>query len=95
MAMLTMEEAAKKSGMDPREIRRRLRNGSLKGAKKEGSWTVDSNSLANVGKDKAKGGAKAAAKPAAKKSAKKSAKSAKAKGTESSGDEWGEDEGDE
>lgn len=56
MPMITIEEAAKKSKKDPRELRRLLRNGTLKGKKEEGSWTVDSNSLANLGKADGKAG---------------------------------------
>lgn len=97
MAMLSMEDAAKKSGKDPRELRRLLRNGTLAGKKDGGSWTVDSKSLDNLGKAAAKPAAKAEkAEKAAK--GKKAAKAPKVKVSKKSkavADEWGEDAEDE
>lgn len=92
MAMLTIEEAAKKSGKDARDLRRLLRNGTLKGAKKEGSWTVDSNSLAGLGKADGKGAK--AAKPAKSAKAAKAEKPAKKskKAAAPAADEWDADE---
>lgn len=89
MPMITIEEAAKKSKKDPRELRRLLRNSTLKGEKKEGSWKVDSNSLANLGKADGKAGKAAKAEKPAK--AAKAPKKSKGKAAPAD-DSWDEGE---